>query len=173
MNQQFLFNSFSSPFKKDFKPSYIQPMLNSSKFFFFIFDTIFKGFKVFFSFQPYISIKFLLKELFSIEPLSFFIFFYSPLFLNLFSFSTFISNNLSKNKKLEFTTNVFFDENLHNQTLFGFQEQTLHYRNQRLQNPIFRYDFKLGNYMSDDAKMRSPYLFTSIHDLTTGVRKPT
>jgi hypothetical protein len=41
-----------------------------------------------------------------------------------------------------------------------------------MQNPIFRYDFKLGNYMPEELKRKSPHTFISIHDLTTGLRKP-
>ena len=55
---------------------------------------------------------------------------------------------------------------------FQYQEIASDYRNLRLQNPIFKYDFKLGNYMPDDNKRKFSQLLTSIHDLTTGVKKP-
>lgn len=55
---------------------------------------------------------------------------------------------------------------------FQHQEIASDYRNLRLQNPIFKYDFKLGNYMPDDNKRKFSQLLTSIHDLTTGVKKP-
>ena len=55
---------------------------------------------------------------------------------------------------------------------FQHQEVASDYRNLRLQNPIFKYDFKLGNYMPDDNKRKFSQLLTSIHDLTTGVKKP-
>jgi hypothetical protein len=59
-----------------------------------------------------------------------------------------------------------------NDFLYQGQEKTSDYRNQRTQSPIFRYDFKLGNYMPEEFKRKSPHLFLSIHDLTTGLRKP-
>jgi hypothetical protein len=73
---------------------------------------------------------------------------------------------------LGYSTNQFQINDLTNQNYFSFQEQSSNYRYQRLQNPIFRYDFKLGNYMPDEAKKKAPFLYTTIHDLTTGVRKP-
>lgn len=73
---------------------------------------------------------------------------------------------------LVFTTNTVLtrDDALNQQ--FQSQEIASDYRNLRLQNPIFKYDFKLGNYMPDDNKRKFSQLLTSIHDLTTGVKKP-
>jgi hypothetical protein len=52
-----------------------------------------------------------------------------------------------------------------------FQEKVTNYRFLRLSNPVFKYDFKVGNYMPDDTKKMNPHLFRTIQDLTTGVRK--
>lgn len=41
----------------------------------------------------------------------------------------------------------------------------------RFMNPVFKYDFKVGNYMPDDAKKMNPHLFMTIKDVTTGIRK--
>jgi hypothetical protein len=41
----------------------------------------------------------------------------------------------------------------------------------RNMNPIFKYDFKVGNYMTDEAKKMNPHLFMTIKDITTGLRK--
>jgi len=41
----------------------------------------------------------------------------------------------------------------------------------RYMNPVFKYDFKVGNYMPDDAKKMNPHLFNTIKDVTTGIRK--
>jgi hypothetical protein len=38
-------------------------------------------------------------------------------------------------------------------------------------NPVFKYDFKVGNYLPDEAKQMSPHLFNTIKDVTTGIRK--
>jgi hypothetical protein len=73
---------------------------------------------------------------------------------------------------LTYTSTPISLESTQNQTVLNLQEQTSEYRFQRLQNPVFRYDFKLGNYMPDEAKRKNPFLYTTIHNLTTGVRKP-
>ena len=41
----------------------------------------------------------------------------------------------------------------------------------RNMNPVFKYDFKVGNYMPDDLKKMNPHLFMTIKDVTTGIRK--
>lgn len=62
-------------------------------------------------------------------------------------------------------------KSLEDQSSYFFQESTLDTRFLRLMNPVFRYDFKVGNYMSDDVKKMNPNLFRTIQDVTTGVRK--
>ena len=51
------------------------------------------------------------------------------------------------------------------------QESTDDQRFMRLTNPVFQYDFKVGNYMPDDIKKMNPHLFNTIKDITTGLRK--
>ena len=51
------------------------------------------------------------------------------------------------------------------------QEQSHDQRFMRFMNPVFKYDFKVGNYMPDEAKKMNPHLLMSIKDVTTGVRK--
>lgn len=52
-----------------------------------------------------------------------------------------------------------------------FQEKLSDQRFLRSVNPVFKYDFKVGNYLPDEAKKMNPHLFMSIKDVTTGVRK--
>jgi hypothetical protein len=52
------------------------------------------------------------------------------------------------------------------------QESTLDQRFMRLINPIFSYDFKVGNYIPDHAKKMNPHLVTTVKDVTMGLRKP-
>lgn len=66
---------------------------------------------------------------------------------------------------------VGFADSTTNITPIIFQEKTSSQRFLRLANPVFRYDFKVGNYMSDDTKKMNLHLFRTIQDLTTGVRK--
>lgn len=82
-----------------------------------------------------------------------------------------VANGGQLQDSLTYVTNNFSTESLENQHILGKQETSANYRFQRLQNPVFKYDFKLGNYMPDENKVKSPFLYTTIHDLTTGVRK--
>lgn len=78
----------------------------------------------------------------------------------------------TESNKLSYTTNSLLNQDQNTAQQFEAQEIASDYRNLRLQNPIFKYDFKLGNYMPDDNKRKFSHLLTSIHDLTTGVKKP-
>ena len=52
------------------------------------------------------------------------------------------------------------------------QESFSSWRFNRSSNAIFRYDFKVGNYIPDDTKKLNPHLLTTIKDVTMGIRKP-
>lgn len=53
----------------------------------------------------------------------------------------------------------------------GLEEGSSDQRFMRFMNPVFKYDFKVGNYLPDDAKKLNPHLFMTIKDITTGIRK--
>jgi hypothetical protein len=53
----------------------------------------------------------------------------------------------------------------------SFIESNANIRYQRNLNPIFRYDYKLGNYFTKEDSIVTPYLFTTINELTGGIRK--
>jgi hypothetical protein len=53
----------------------------------------------------------------------------------------------------------------------GLNENSSDQRFMRFMNPVFKYDFKVGNYMPDDAKKLNPHMFMTIKDVTTGIRK--
>jgi len=53
----------------------------------------------------------------------------------------------------------------------ALQEELTDQRFVRFMNPVFQYDFKVGNYMPDEAKKLNPHLFMTIKDVTTGIRK--
>ena len=104
-------------------------------------------------------------------------FFFREVNFQVFSFTQkfnyFFNSDTNKNfTNLFYKTNHAQPKNSVTTVLFGKQETASDYRNQRLQNPIFRYDFKLGNYMSEETKRKVPHLYTTVHDLTTGLRKP-
>lgn len=56
-------------------------------------------------------------------------------------------------------------------SMSALQEQQADQRFVRFMNPVFQYDFKVGNYMPDEAKKLNPHLFMTIKDVTTGIRK--
>lgn len=51
------------------------------------------------------------------------------------------------------------------------QEELSNQRFLRNMNAVFKYDFKVGNYLPDNSKKMNPHLLMTIKDLTTGVRK--
>jgi len=56
-------------------------------------------------------------------------------------------------------------------TLVTFSESAASMRYLRTTNPIFRYDYKLGNYFTKEDMQTKPFLFTTINELTGGIRK--
>ena len=63
-------------------------------------------------------------------------------------------------------------ESLLNATYSAPQESYSSWRFTRSANPVFKYDFKVGNYAPDDVKKLNPHLLTTIKDVTMGIRKP-
>ena len=58
-----------------------------------------------------------------------------------------------------------------NQVETALQENVSDSRFMRSMNSVFKYDFKVGNYMPDDVKQMNPHLFMTIKDVTTGIKK--
>jgi len=63
------------------------------------------------------------------------------------------------------------NSSLNNEVQSTFQEGMTDQRFVRFMNPVFKYDFKVGNYLPDDIKKVNPHLYMSIKDITTGIRK--
>ena len=53
----------------------------------------------------------------------------------------------------------------------GNQESTSNYRYQKFLNPLFKYDYKSGDYYPKLYKEVYPFLFTSFIELTGGIRQ--
>jgi len=51
------------------------------------------------------------------------------------------------------------------------EEISSNYRYQRFTNPVFLYHYKLGNYLPQTTTMMFPHLFTSMAEVTSGIRK--
>lgn len=58
-------------------------------------------------------------------------------------------------------------------TLNQFNETSNKPRSIRSSNPIFRYDYKVGNYLTKDDATTMSFLFTTINEITGGIRKST
>jgi hypothetical protein len=54
---------------------------------------------------------------------------------------------------------------------YNSHELATDYRFQKTQNPIFRYDFRVGHYMTDVTKVLNRHMFTTFNDVTTGLRR--
>ena len=54
---------------------------------------------------------------------------------------------------------------------YNFHEYSSDYRFQKTQNPVFRYDFRVGHYMPENVKVLNKQMFTSFNDVTTGIRR--
>jgi hypothetical protein len=54
--------------------------------------------------------------------------------------------------------------------LNGSHELPSDYRFQKTQHPIFKYDFKVGNYMTEAVVKLNRHFFTTVNDTTTGLR---
>ena len=83
--------------------------------------------------------------------------------------------NYLENQNYYVTNYSFFNEmkELNYSTRFKnqFNENSGHFRYVRTLNPVFRYDYKLGNYFTKDDATTMAFLFTTINDLTGGIRK--
>jgi len=80
-------------------------------------------------------------------------------------------NQVVASNNVEYLTKNWNSLDLNNQTLFNNVETSLNYRYQRFSNPIFRYDYKAGNYITKQDKEAFPYLFTTMSEITGGVRR--
>jgi len=74
------------------------------------------------------------------------------------------------NNKLYYRSNYFNNTGSNIQTKYTNEEITLNTRHQRFLNPIFKYDFKSGDYFPKVYKELYTYLFSTILDTTSGLR---
>jgi len=72
---------------------------------------------------------------------------------------------------VEYSTTAIEKNSLSTQSSYAFQENAESYRYLRLQKPVFQYNFKVGNYFPDSFRKMNLHLFTTINDVTTGIRK--
>jgi heme/copper-type cytochrome/quinol oxidase subunit 1 len=77
------------------------------------------------------------------------------------------------NFDVEFSSTVKTNSilNLDDKVLTSSQELVSNFRQQRSTNPLFRYNFKTGNYLNNITKELSPSMFTSLSSVTMGIRQ--
>lgn len=80
-------------------------------------------------------------------------------------------NNILNKKNLKFNSDFFNNLKFNSKNLYINEESSQQTRFIRSQNPIFKYDYKSGDYFPKLYKEVYPYLFTSIADLTGGLRQ--
>ena len=86
-----------------------------------------------------------------------------------FTYFNFISFNVNQNLNIITTNNR--QSSVTNNLLWEQSENTSLFRFQRALNPVFRYDYKLGNYFTKEDLSISPHLFPTISEITGGIRK--
>lgn len=97
---------------------------------------------------------------------------FTPELLSRFSsFSASYTAAGSTSSKLTYGSASLAQDSLNVLSESSMQENAQNYRYLRLQNPVFKYDFKLGNYLPDTTKLLSSHLFTTVNDVTAGVRR--
>jgi heme/copper-type cytochrome/quinol oxidase subunit 1 len=88
--------------------------------------------------------------------------------INLLSSNT-VFNNYINNLNTDLTNWSLIS--LNNKVLTSEQEISHNFRHQKFSNPIFSYDYKIGDYLPEVMTELYPYLFTSISEVTGGIRK--
>jgi hypothetical protein len=94
-----------------------------------------------------------------------FLFFYN---FNLIENSNIL--NINTSKTTNYTSNFFADISSSFSTKYFNEENHNNARYLRFYNPVFKYDYKSGDYFPKLYKQVYSYLFTSINDLTNSVR---
>jgi hypothetical protein len=104
---------------------------------------------------------------------------------NLVDFSNFMFNKMLASQTI-FTSNfvattsaneVTLSSNLNNtvglddKVFFSNEELTSNFRQQRFQTPVFKYNYKVGNYFGKSEKTFYSHMFTTQSELTGGIRK--
>jgi heme/copper-type cytochrome/quinol oxidase subunit 1 len=77
-----------------------------------------------------------------------------------------LMNNTHQNHSLLLDSKAAYTKEL-----IALSENNTYFRFQRALNPVFRYDYKLGNYFTKEDTNIAPFLFTTINDVTGGIRK--
>jgi hypothetical protein len=88
---------------------------------------------------------------------------------DLFANPTFTS--VSSRTEINASSKITNSLDLKDKIMYANEEISSNFRQQRFQNPVFRYNYKIGNYFPKVDKVTYPHLFTTISELTGGIRK--
>jgi len=83
--------------------------------------------------------------------------------------SSFISTN--SGNEVTLSSNLNNTLGLDDKVFFSNEELTSNFRQQRFQTPVFKYNYKVGNYFGKPEKTFYPHMFTTQSELTGGIRK--
>lgn len=97
----------------------------------------------------------------------------TEIYLYLPRFHSYLSNFFSSEVNIlpSYVTGTRSFSSVGDQLGFIFQENFENFRFNRSVNPVFKYDFKVGNYLPDDNRKLNPHLFNTLKDITMGIRK--
>lgn len=95
---------------------------------------------------------------------------YLQYFTNLYNSSSLTSLSAVKDS-VNYTSKPWSTSSMEDKTLFSNQELSSNYRYQKFSNPIFVYDYKSGNYLTTEDVKAYPSMFTTISEITKGIRK--
>jgi heme/copper-type cytochrome/quinol oxidase subunit 1 len=89
------------------------------------------------------------------------------------SFSSFNNRTATSSytEDTNYTSKQWSSLDLNDKLMFSNQEISSNFRFQKFSNPVFRYDYKAGNYLTKDDIKAYPTLFTTISEITGGIRK--
>jgi hypothetical protein len=111
-----------------------------------------------------IKIFFTNKTFFLFYHLYDFVYIYYNFYINFNNYNTIYI------KKNFFKSNFFFDNSLKTFLTNQNEESNIYSRNLKFNNPVFKYDYKSGDYFPKLYKEFYAHLFSSILDLTSGLR---
>lgn len=77
-----------------------------------------------------------------------------------------VVNNEVVSPAVNFSTSTITEK-----VLTSGEEVSANFRYQKFSNPVFRYDFKAGNYFSQDDLARHRHMFVTASEITGGIRK--
>jgi len=152
---------------------YVNYFVNSSFSFFYIVNSFFLIFNsfislIFFSIVYYLTLLFdsIILSIFNVQTNFLFDMIYNCYY---FSFkNVFLSEN--KFQVQSYMSNYFTTSNANLINKYSNEEMSETTRYWRFSNPIFKYDYKSGDYFPKLSKEMYTYLFSTISDLTSGIR---